>query len=161
MIPGKFFNRVNAPLGKINFSGAADINICIRQAKGLFGKVQFSLVNTAKNQNHSNLLKNRHHCHGAKFAQSQSIAGNIAVHAIQGLVGLSQSSAIACQTAQKHKAVFSAKQESACCCTQNANAIAQVAATLNRVTAVVIPNTSICPGWGNVTITPATAAAAA
>lgn len=60
-----------------------------------------------------------------------------------------------------HKEIQLAKQESACCCQQNANAIAQVAATLNRVTAVVIPNTSICPGWGNVTITPATTAAAA
>lgn len=28
--------------------------------------------------------------------------------------------------------------------------------TLNAITKTVIPNTAICPGWGNVTITPAT-----
>lgn len=28
--------------------------------------------------------------------------------------------------------------------------------TLNSITKVIIPNASICPGWGNVTITPAT-----
>ena len=32
----------------------------------------------------------------------------------------------------------------------------QVAA-LNNLTKLVIPNTSVCPGWGNVTVTPATA----
>lgn len=31
--------------------------------------------------------------------------------------------------------------------------------TLMGITKVVIPNSSICPGWGNVTITPATAPA--
>ena len=30
-------------------------------------------------------------------------------------------------------------------------------ATLEGLTKVVVPNTSVCPGWGNVTITPATA----
>lgn len=28
--------------------------------------------------------------------------------------------------------------------------------TVDGVTKVVVPNTSVCPGWGNVTITPAT-----
>ena len=28
--------------------------------------------------------------------------------------------------------------------------------TLNAITKTVVPNTAICPGWGNVTITPAT-----
>ena len=28
--------------------------------------------------------------------------------------------------------------------------------TVNGITKVVVPNTSVCPGWGNVTITPAT-----
>ena len=28
--------------------------------------------------------------------------------------------------------------------------------TVNGVTKVVVPNTSVCPGWGNVTITPST-----
>jgi hypothetical protein len=31
---------------------------------------------------------------------------------------------------------------------------------LMSLTKLVIPNTSICPGWGNVTVTPATAATA-
>ena len=29
-------------------------------------------------------------------------------------------------------------------------------ATLMSLTKVVVPNTSVCPGWGNVTVTPAT-----
>ncbi len=32
-----------------------------------------------------------------------------------------------------------------------------LANTLNSITKVVVPNTSVCPGWGNVTITPAAA----
>lgn len=31
--------------------------------------------------------------------------------------------------------------------------------TINALTKTVIPNTSICPGWGNVTVTPATTTA--
>lgn len=31
-----------------------------------------------------------------------------------------------------------------------------LANTLNNITKVVVPNTSVCPGWGSVTITPAT-----
>ena len=44
----------------------------------------------------------------------------------------------------------------------NATAISQIGCIQNQVaqlmgvTKVVIPNTSICPGWGEVTITPAT-----
>lgn len=34
--------------------------------------------------------------------------------------------------------------------------IANQVAQLMSLTKVVIPNTSICPGWGNVTVTPAT-----
>lgn len=45
------------------------------------------------------------------------------------------------------------KQEMTCCCTQNASAIAQVQAILGNITKLVVPNSSICPGWGNVTIT--------
>lgn len=33
--------------------------------------------------------------------------------------------------------------------------------TVGQVTKTVIPNTSVCPGWGNVTITPASGSAAA
>ena len=31
-----------------------------------------------------------------------------------------------------------------------------LARTVDGITKVVVPNTSVCPGWGNVTITPAT-----
>lgn len=46
------------------------------------------------------------------------------------------------------------RQEVQCCCTQNANAIANVAAILNSVTKTVVPNDNVCPGYGPVTITP-------
>lgn len=49
------------------------------------------------------------------------------------------------------------RQDVQCCCTQNANAIANVAAILNSVVKTVIPNDNVCPGYGNVTITPAAA----
>ena len=38
--------------------------------------------------------------------------------------------------------------------------MAQQIAALNGLTKLVVPNTSVCPGWGNVTITPAAAPAA-
>lgn len=31
-----------------------------------------------------------------------------------------------------------------------------LAQTVNSITKTVVPNTSVCPGWGNVTVTPAT-----
>ena len=34
--------------------------------------------------------------------------------------------------------------------------IASLQAVLGSITKCVVPNTSVCPGWGNVTITPAT-----
>lgn len=52
------------------------------------------------------------------------------------------------------------RQDVQCCCTQNANAIANVAAILNSVVKTVIPNDNVCPGYGNVTITPAASTAA-
>lgn len=48
-----------------------------------------------------------------------------------------------------------------CCCNASNAAIANLQATINGVTKIVIPNTSVCPGWGNVTITPQAATAAA
>lgn len=48
------------------------------------------------------------------------------------------------------QAVFNGTTTSAISCIQNQ--IAQ----LQSLTKLVVPNTSICPGWGNVTITPAT-----
>ena len=37
--------------------------------------------------------------------------------------------------------------------------MAQQIAALNSLTKLVVPNTSVCPGWGNVTITPSTTTA--
>ena len=48
------------------------------------------------------------------------------------------------------QAVWNATQTAAISCMAN-----QIAA-LNGLTKLVIPNTSVCPGWGNVTVTPAT-----
>lgn len=36
----------------------------------------------------------------------------------------------------------------------NSTAISSLAATVNSVVRTVIPNTSVCPGWGTVTVTP-------
>ena len=38
----------------------------------------------------------------------------------------------------------------------NATSIAALQNSCNQITKLVVPNTSICPGWGTVTITPAT-----
>lgn len=48
------------------------------------------------------------------------------------------------------QAVWNATQTATISCMAN-----QIAA-LNGLTKLVVPNTSVCPGWGNVTITPAT-----
>lgn len=40
--------------------------------------------------------------------------------------------------------------------TATLNCISGQIATLMALTKTVIPNTSVCPGWGNVTVTPAT-----
>lgn len=42
--------------------------------------------------------------------------------------------------------------------TANLGCMAQQIAQLQGLTKLVVPNTSVCPGWGNVTITPAGAA---
>ena len=47
-----------------------------------------------------------------------------------------------------------------CCCSQAAAGLASLQATVASITKTVVPNTSVCPGWGNVTITPATTTAA-
>lgn len=44
--------------------------------------------------------------------------------------------------------------------TATINCIANQVAQLQGLTKLVIPNTSVCPGWGNVTVSPATAATA-
>ena len=40
--------------------------------------------------------------------------------------------------------------------TANLGCMAQQIAQLQGLTKLVVPNTSVCPGWGNVTITPST-----
>lgn len=53
--------------------------------------------------------------------------------------------------------------KAACCCSQTNAALANLSAVVNNITKVVIPNSAICPGWGNVAvaITPTTTTAAA
>lgn len=49
-----------------------------------------------------------------------------------------------------------ARQEAQCCCQQNANAIAAIGQTVQSITRVGIPNVRVWPGWGDVTVAPAT-----
>ena len=56
------------------------------------------------------------------------------------------------------KEVELAKQEAKCCCEKNGIAIATLGRVLDGITKVVVPNTSVCPGCGAVTVAPATAA---
>jgi hypothetical protein len=44
-----------------------------------------------------------------------------------------------------------------CCCKAANAAIASLQAQVGAITKYVVPNTAVCPGWGNVTITPAAA----
>lgn len=48
-------------------------------------------------------------------------------------------------------------QAADCCCKASQAAIAGLQSTVSAITKLVVPNTAICPGWGDVTITPATA----
>lgn len=52
--------------------------------------------------------------------------------------------------ADKETAVFAATATATMSCMQ------QSIAQLRALTKVIVPNESVCPGWGNVTITPAT-----
>jgi hypothetical protein len=47
-----------------------------------------------------------------------------------------------------------------CCCSQMSAGLAALQTTVANITKTVIPNSSVCPGWGDVTITPAAAPAA-
>ena len=42
-----------------------------------------------------------------------------------------------------------------CCCSQMSAGLAALQATVAGITKTVVPNSSVCPGWGEVTITPA------
>lgn len=57
----------------------------------------------------------------------------------------------AIETRQNEAAVLSATQTATIGC------MAQRIAQLQTLTKLVVPNSSVCPGWGNVTITPTTA----
>ena len=50
----------------------------------------------------------------------------------------------------KQNAVFEAIN------TERINCLSNRVATIEGLTKLVVPNSSVCPGWGNVTITPAT-----
>ena len=43
-----------------------------------------------------------------------------------------------------------------CCCGQMSAGLAALQSVVANITKTVVPNSSICPGWGDVTITPAT-----
>lgn len=43
-----------------------------------------------------------------------------------------------------------------CCCGQMSAGLAALQNVVNNITKTVVPNSSVCPGWGDVTITPAT-----
>ena len=46
-----------------------------------------------------------------------------------------------------------------CCCNSMSAGLAALQNVVANITKIVVPNSSICPGWGDVTITPATAPA--
>ena len=47
-----------------------------------------------------------------------------------------------------------------CCCSQMSAGLAALQSVVASITKTVVPNSSVCPGWGDVTITPAAAPAA-
>ena len=47
-----------------------------------------------------------------------------------------------------------------CCCSQMSAGLAALQGVVANITKTVVPNSSICPGWGDVTITPAATTAA-
>jgi hypothetical protein len=46
-----------------------------------------------------------------------------------------------------------------CCCNSMSAGLSALQNVVANITKIVVPNSSICPGWGDVTITPATAPA--
>lgn len=53
--------------------------------------------------------------------------------------------------------------KAACCCSQTNAALANLSAVVNNITKIVVPNSAICPGWGDVSVavTPTTTTAGA
>lgn len=72
------------------------------------------------------------------------------VEAYQDLQGQINSLQSAVNAANMQQAVYNGTNTATLSCMQ------QQIAALQSLTKVVVPNTSVCPGWGNVTITPAT-----
>lgn len=70
---------------------------------------------------------------------------------------LKQTTELKFQLLQKDVALV--RQDLTCACTANATAIAQVQSVLGNITKLVVPNGTICPGWGDakVSVTPTTA----
>lgn len=52
------------------------------------------------------------------------------------------------------------EQKIDCCCSQMSAGLAALQNVVANITKIVIPNSSVCPGWGNVTVSPAAAATA-
>lgn len=72
------------------------------------------------------------------------------VEAYRDLQGQINSLQSAVNAANMQQAVYNGTNTATLSCMQ------QQIAALQSLTKVVVPNTSVCPGWGNVTITPAT-----
>lgn len=89
--------------------------------------------------------------------ESQAVNMSNFQKAFEGLANLDKKVAVLEATTPLY--IQLAQQQANCCCQANATAISNLANTVNSVVKTVIPNTSICPGWGNVTITPATTTA--
>lgn len=49
------------------------------------------------------------------------------------------------------------EQKIDCCCKQMSAGLAALQNVVANITKTVVPNSSVCPGWGDVTITPAAA----
>lgn len=47
-------------------------------------------------------------------------------------------------------------QQIACCCNASNAAITALQTAVSQITKLVVSNSAVCPGWGNVTVTPAT-----
>ena len=52
VVIGKFFDFIDAPFREVDFPGATDIHIAIRNAESFLCVIQLTLVGSADNQNH-------------------------------------------------------------------------------------------------------------
>ena len=101
VVIGKFLDFIDAPLGKVDVSCITDMHIAVRNAEDFLCEIQLALIGSADNQNHVvSSLKQCVYSHGAEFPNGQRVAGNIAIHAIQGFIAPAQSKAIPNQSAK-------------------------------------------------------------